>query len=340
MVRKYTFQPLPDDGELPANEPAMAMLIGPGSFVRAFLGDGLKDLLLDGVNKAAVVGADKIDGDDCWHAQFEEDGIDWELWTTQSEPTLLRRVAFAPNMDSASKAGDAASGMSMEVQVDFKDWNLKPDFSDDDFAFTPPKDAEQTETLFAGLGGTDEGPHPLLGEPAPEFEVDRLDGDAFKLADVLEKKVIMLDFWATWCGPCVEALPQVTAAAKELGEDVAFFAVNIGEEADDVRKFLDANDLEPPVLLDADGAVAKKYGANAIPQTVLIGMDGRVQVVHIGGSSDMKRMLLRDLRKLVKGEDLAAETLRKHKAIAEEADASADAEASADEEVSVEGEAR
>ena len=343
MVKKYTVVPLPDDGELPAVGPAEAMLIGPGAFARAFFGDGLKDLLLDGVNKATLVGSDKIDGDACWHAQFEEEGITWEMWATQSEPTLLRRVTFTPNLGAAAKANDAAAGMSMEVHIDFKNWDLKPDFSDDDFDFTPPKDAEKSDTLFAGLGGRDEAPHPLLGEPAPEFEVDRLDGDAFKLADVLEKKVVMLDFWATWCGPCVDALPQVTAAAKEFEDDVVFFAVNIGEKADDVRKFLDAKELDTPVLLDAEGAVAEKYGANAIPQTVLIGKDGRVQVVHIGGSPDMKRMLVRDLRKLLKGEDLAAETLSKYKADAEEADAEADAgidnDASTDEEARADGEA-
>ena len=165
--------------------------------------------------------------------------------------------------------------------------------------------------MLGGAGRALERPHPLMGEPAPAFEAEQLDGEAFQLADELGEKVVMLDFWATWCGPCVR-LAQVTAAAKELADQgVVFFAVNIEEDADKVREFLSEHELDAPVLLDADGTVGELYQADAIPQTVLIGKDGRVQVVHVGAGGNLKRKLVEQLTALVAGKDLAREELEK-----------------------------
>jgi thiol-disulfide isomerase/thioredoxin len=125
--------------------------------------------------------------------------------------------------------------------------------------------------------------HPLVGHAAPPFSATTLDGAPFELADYLGKDVIILDFWATWCGPCRQSLPalaEVAAQYKERG--VAFFAVDVEETPDEVRAFLAEAMLDLPVVMDPDGAISSLYKLKYFPQTVIIGKDGKVAFVHEG----------------------------------------------------------
>jgi thiol-disulfide isomerase/thioredoxin len=94
---------------------------------------------------------------------------------------------------------------------------------------------------------------------------------------------VLLDFWATWCGPCVVSLPELDQLyqAKKDG-NVKIFAVNAGEEKEEVASFLSEKKLTLPVLLDTDQEVVEKYSIGAYPTTVIIGPDGVVTKVFIG----------------------------------------------------------
>ena len=134
-----------------------------------------------------------------------------------------------------------------------------------------------------------------------------LDESSFELSQHLDKGVIILDFWATWCGPCVRALPiiaEVAATYKDQG--VEFFAVNLGDEPAAVQAFLEEHKLSVPVVLDRDNRIGALYKAEAIPQTVIIGKDGVVQVVHVGFSANLQAELSHELDALVAGKKLAA----------------------------------
>ncbi len=254
--------------------------------------------------------------------------LDWELWIDAGDKPLPRQ--FVPDLtkalaQAAKQAGNAAAFANMKASnvVTFDDWEVNPKFPADAFAFNAPEGATKAKTILDIVMGDREetGPHPLLAKAAPAIKLDLLDGGKFDLASYKNKKIVILDFWATWCGPCAQAMPIIDKVAKKFEKNgVLLFGVNIQEEPDEVHKFLEDRDLKLPIVLDSEGTAAKAYMATGIPQTVLVGKDGTVQVVLIGLSPNLEEELTKDLEALVAGKNLAAEALAAAKAKADSAD--------------------
>lgn len=120
-----------------------------------------------------------------------------------------------------------------------------------------------------------------LYEPAPKFALPDLKGNLTSLED-FKGKVVMLNFWASWCGPCKEEWGGMQYMAQELGEDPNFVmvAVSVDERDEDVTKFLQENPTSPNlvILRDKGEEVAHEYGSRAWPETYLIDPDG--QILH------------------------------------------------------------
>lgn len=128
---------------------------------------------------------------------------------------------------------------------------------------------------------------PSVGGAAPNFEVPMLDGETFALDD-MRGKVVVLDFWATYCGPCKISLPALQQARAAFADnpDVYVATVNtdrISNRVATLEKWMQRRKLTLPVLLD-DGAqtVSRTYRVKAIPTMVVIGRDGTVDSVQIG----------------------------------------------------------
>ncbi len=136
---------------------------------------------------------------------------------------------------------------------------------------------------FIGLRFFGGGPHPLEGKAAPSFTLQTLEGETLDLAALKGEKVILLDFWASWCPPCRKGLPVVAGIAREFEDrPVAVYGINVGESPDQARAFIEKSGLDLAVAADTDGAVASKYGVRGIPQTVVIGRDGIITDIHVG----------------------------------------------------------
>ncbi len=123
-----------------------------------------------------------------------------------------------------------------------------------------------------------------IGKPAQTFTVALLAGGQFDLAQQ-KGKVVVLDFWATWCGPCVASLPELIEAMAPFTPDkVQFIGLDQDEPAAQVKQFIETRGWKLNVALDDGAKVGKLYGVDAIPHTVIIGPDGNVAWVNTGYS--------------------------------------------------------
>ena len=132
---------------------------------------------------------------------------------------------------------------------------------------------------------------------APPFSVTTLDGKQVSLDD-LQGKVVLLDFWATWCGPCREALPHVRDIAKKFdGLPLIVLSVSVDDDENKWKDFVAKNQMSWPQYWDHGftGPIAKSFGVQAIPHTFTIDSDGILQDEHIGDAAIEGK-----LKKLVK----------------------------------------
>jgi len=139
----------------------------------------------------------------------------------------------------------------------------------------------------------------MIGTFAPAFELPLLEGDRIKLED-FRGKIVVLDFWATWCGPCIVSLPKLNEIAQEYrGANVQLIAINIEQKASEIKSMLGRLEINPTVALDSDGAVAKAYFAEAIPQTVIIDAEGKVAKIVVGGGEAAEKQIRATLDSLI-----------------------------------------
>ncbi len=126
-------------------------------------------------------------------------------------------------------------------------------------------------------------PCPDIDSKAPDFTLENVQGESISLSD-FKGKIVMINFWATWCGPCQAEIPHFQAIHDErAGTDMVFLAVDIQESASVVQKFLDSNDVTFPILLDSQAEVAELYCLpSVLPQTLFINSEGVIKARKIG----------------------------------------------------------
>ena len=117
---------------------------------------------------------------------------------------------------------------------------------------------------------------------APDFTVYDLEGNPRNFSEFIGKPVI-LNFWASWCGPCVSEMPEFQEVFNELGQEVTFLMVNAGDEtAQDVKSFLQQTGYTFPIYYDTANSAAIAYGLSAYPTTFFINAKGEVVTYAVG----------------------------------------------------------
>jgi cytochrome c biogenesis protein CcmG/thiol:disulfide interchange protein DsbE len=203
-------------------------------------------------------------------------------------PTYAMLVAFDPatylvrrvTLDLSS--GLAARGAAVKTAistVDFARTITAAPPAADQLAFVLPPTASEYAPEAADANA-------LTGKPAPDFKLTGLDGKVVTSGQ-LRGSVYILDFWATWCGPCRMSLPGLDSIYKsKKAAGLKVFAVDEMEDQQAVTEFVAETGLSIPVLLDSENSAGAEYGAQGIPETVLVGRDGIVRQVFIGAGNE------------------------------------------------------
>jgi peroxiredoxin len=123
-----------------------------------------------------------------------------------------------------------------------------------------------------------------IGQPMPDFTLTDRSGAQVALHQVLqENKIVAINFWASWCGPCRLEMPGFEKAyATKHGDGFGLLGINEDDKREDMDAYLAKKPVTFPVLLDADSALMKRLGVRALPTTVLVGGDGRIRMVTEG----------------------------------------------------------
>ncbi|MBI3074325.1 MAG: TlpA family protein disulfide reductase [Deltaproteobacteria bacterium] len=140
------------------------------------------------------------------------------------------------------------------------------------------------------------------GDRAPEFRLKNLAGETVALSSFRGAKVVLLDFWASWCKGCKKELPALHALARARQKDVVLLAVSLDRDVADARKFQGATELPTrSVLVDPDATVFDAYEMVKLPSLIVIDRRGIVRFVHGGAERNLVKTLTAEIDALGRG---------------------------------------
>jgi peroxiredoxin/outer membrane lipoprotein-sorting protein len=215
----------------------------------------------------------KVDGQKvrCYVIRARTAGMEHELWIDQQRFVVLQH-----------KEKGELNGMHADLHLKVTALEINSTLADSMFQFEPGKGWSEAEMLL--LPG--EQRIMLTGSRAANFALKSLEGEPVVL-DQTRGKVVVLDFWATWCPPCREELPFIEKLRGEFAGQVQFFGIN-DEDSGTVKDFLRKHTYEMTVLMDGKRQVHRQYGVSSIPTMLIIDKQGVIREHFIGSRSEAK----------------------------------------------------
>lgn len=184
--------------------------------------------------------------------------------SAEDELTLLGEGKPSEASVSDTSVSEASTETSVSESTEVSVSETLPEIAPEDYYYGEYKELE-------------------VGDRAPWIQVKLLDDTDYDTA-YLQGKVILLNFWATWCGPCVREMPAFENLYADYGDDsdVVILAVDCDEDADTVKAFVAENGYTFHIAYDPVGIVSWQYPTDGIPYTVIVGKDGYIKNIHLG----------------------------------------------------------
>ena len=186
--------------------------------------------------------------------------------STEDELTLLSEEKTSTSETSVSETSvaDTSTEASVSESTETSVSETLPEIAPEDYYYGEYKELE-------------------VGDRAPWIQVKLLDDSDYDTA-YLQGKVILLNFWATWCGPCVREMPAFENLYADYGDDgdVVILAVDFDEDPETIKAFVAENGYTFHIAYDPVGIVSWQYPTDGIPYTVVIGKDGYIKNIHLG----------------------------------------------------------
>ena len=161
-----------------------------------------------------------------------------------------------------------------------------------------------TSALLAALTACSQPtPLPTFGQPVADIALPDLEGKTVKLSD-FRGQVVLVNFWATWCPPCIEEMPSLQKLHEVLSDKGLYvMAISVDENLEDVERFRDDLKVTLPILLDPGGKVAHSYATFKFPETYIVDRDGKLAGKVIGPRDWIAPLVIHDLVELLHDDD-------------------------------------
>ncbi|HET7541941.1 MAG TPA: TlpA disulfide reductase family protein [Polyangiaceae bacterium] len=142
--------------------------------------------------------------------------------------------------------------------------------------------------------------HPLLGAAAPEFELESPNGKQKVSLSAQAGKVVVVDFWATWCAPCKESFPAYQRLAQKFGKQLTVIGVSVDEDPAGIPEFAKETGAKFPLAWDDGQSTSKSYRPPTMPTSFVIDRSGIVRFVHSGFHAGDERAIESEIASLLK----------------------------------------